>query len=49
MWKSGVENVSDFFEVSPPCELRTELPVVINRTEGMNVERVTRRLARGLG
>jgi hypothetical protein len=49
MWKSGVENVSDFFEVSPPCELRTELPVVINRTVGVNAERVTRRLELGRG
>jgi hypothetical protein len=49
MWKSGVENVSDFFGVSSPCGLRTELPVVINKTVGMNVEHVTRHPELGRG
>lgn len=49
MWKSGVENVSDFFGGSGARELHTGLPEVINSVLGIDMDRVTLRLARDLG
>ncbi len=49
MWKSGVENVSDFFAGGLVSELHTGLPLVINRVSGMGAGALTRRLALGLG
>jgi hypothetical protein len=49
MWKSGVENVSDFFARGLVSELHTRLPLVINRVSGMGSRRFTRRLALGPG
>jgi len=49
MWKSGVENVSDFFEGARVLEVRTWLPPVISRVSGIDSGTLTRRLALGRG
>ena len=49
MWKSGVENVSNFFEGPQVRELRTWLPPLINSVLGIDSGTLTRRLALGPG
>jgi hypothetical protein len=49
MWKSGGENVSDFFAGGLVSELRTGLSLVINKFLGTSVGRFTPRLAPDLG